>query len=402
MPPFFMPHALAAAALGGGASSVFYITLLFVFATAIVGTLVSRWKRDACLKFFRGYRVTLVRPRGRTVWGALRVLSSGIELAFDHAVTDGQGRQKRSFLVYQNELDPTVHLLLRHHDALDAEARRRREKQAQATFNPGFFRRAWRWVRNVINTLRDAFNQAIGLIVGQLAKTRGGVVGRESGNVTTIGQTLLGGAAPNAYEPLLEQYIGQPVILDVADPLDPNNAMRQFAGYLADYTSQFVAVFNVAHAADGQSQITLPPPAEVPCAADFPPPPPGAGADLKLPEPDVSGGDLQARACGGRVKLTSRAADRFALVTRLRRDGFEPLALDVVLPPGGTLDLPARDAGGAVLDVTWCRGVDVVAPRRLAVVRHAGKQLPSRSLLDDLGLDELPLVPRRDRETSAA
>ena len=37
-------------------------------------------------------------------------------------------------------------------------------------------------------------------------------------------KTLLGRFA-NAYEPLLEQYVGRPVILDVADPINPNNRM---------------------------------------------------------------------------------------------------------------------------------------------------------------------------------
>ena len=68
--------------------------------------------------------------------------------------------------------------------------------------------------------------------------------------MTQIGQTLLGKFAANAYEPLLEQYIGQPVILDVVDPINPNNATVQYAGYLADYTRQFIAVFNVDHATE--------------------------------------------------------------------------------------------------------------------------------------------------------
>ena len=74
-----------------------------------------------------------------------------------------------------------------------------------------------RGFRNFVNTLRDAFNAAIGAVVGQYQRMNPGsmIVGTQGQSVTQIGQTLLGKFAANAYEPLLEQYIGQPVILDV-------------------------------------------------------------------------------------------------------------------------------------------------------------------------------------------
>src|SRR5437867_3013813 len=113
------------------AATVFYLTLLFIFVTAIVTTVVTKWARDKCLNF--------------------------------------------------------------------------------------------------INTLRDAFNAAIGAVVGQYQKLNpaNAVLSTQGQQVTTISQTLLGRFA-NAYEPLLEQYIGRQVILEVADPLDPNNATVQY------------------------------------------------------------------------------------------------------------------------------------------------------------------------------
>ena len=57
-------------------STIFYLSLLFIFLTAIITTVVTKWARDKCLKFFSQYHVTLERTRGQTAWGTLKVFSS--------------------------------------------------------------------------------------------------------------------------------------------------------------------------------------------------------------------------------------------------------------------------------------------------------------------------------------
>jgi hypothetical protein len=65
----------------------------------------------------------------------------------------------------------------------------------------------------------------------------------------------------------------------------------------------------------------------------------------------------------------------------------------MVIPPNGTLDLPARDARGGRLFIESIRCLDVVAPRKFATVRHAGELHERRGLVDELHLNRLPLVP---------
>src|SRR5688500_2310821 len=271
---------------GPSAATIFYLTLLFIFLTAIVTAVVTKWARDKCLKFFHGYHVTVERMRGQTIWGRLKVFSSGIEVVYDHPYVDHRGRRKTSFMIYQQELDQQVLSVFRYHDELEEPHQKARRAQVQNTFNPGPLRRTWRGVRNLINTLRDAFNAAIGAVVGQYQRMNpaGAVMASQAGSVTQIGQTLLGKFA-NAYEPLLEQYIGRPVILDVVDPLNPNNASVQYAGYLADYTQQFIAVFNVEHKTADEVTLLLPDQEWGDPLPPLPgPPPPGAPAPV-LPAP---------------------------------------------------------------------------------------------------------------------
>src|SRR5437870_5440226 len=144
------------------AANVFYLTLLLIFLIAVITAILSKRSRDKCLKFLNGYHVTLERMRGQTTWGTLRVFSSGVEIVFDRPYLDTRGRKKTSFLLYGNEMDPQLLSILRYHDELSDAAKRAREKQVKRTFNPGPMRRAWRSVRNLVNTLRDAFNAAIG------------------------------------------------------------------------------------------------------------------------------------------------------------------------------------------------------------------------------------------------
>src|SRR4051794_29213043 len=375
------------------ASTIFYLTLLFIFLTAIITTVATKNARDKCLKFFNHYHVTLERLRGQTSWGKLRVFSSGVEIVYDHPYVDHRGRRKTSYLMYQQELDQQLLSVLRYHDELEPAHQTLRLKQVHRTFNPGPLRRFGRSIRNFVNTLRDAFNAAIGAVGGQYQRMNPGsmIIGSQGQSVTQISQTLLGRLA-NAYEPLLEQYIGRAVILDVADPSNPNNATVQYAGYLADYTQQFIAVFNVEHRTAEEVTLDLP---DAEWGEPLPPvpgpPPPGAPAPAP-PPPHKGEPDRGARCEGGREKIRTPGQEP-VVVRRLERAGFEPLPLGMVIPPSGTLDLPARDARGGRLFLEIVRCLDVVASRRFATVRHAGELTDRRGLVDELHLARLPLVP---------
>ena len=384
-----MPIPLAQAS-GPNAATLFYITLLIIFLTAIITTVVAKWSRDKCLKFFRGYRITMERYRGATLWGRLKVFSSGVEVVYDHPYIDPHGRRKTSYLFYQVELEQQVLSMFRYHAQLPPEQQKQRENQVHATFNPRLFRRMYRGLRNFVNTLRDAFNAAIGAAVSQYQRANP-ILSTQGATVTNLGQTLLGKFA-NAYEPLLEQYIGQPVILEVADPLNPNNAVQEYTGYLADYTQQFIAVFNVEHGEVETISLTLPDVEKGDALPPLPPPPaPGAPAPM-LPIPLVKENGVEVRMDGARMKIQNARSELLAVV-RLEKEGSEQ-ALGMILPPMGILNLPARDARGGKLVCSVLRAVDIVAPRKFATVRHAGEPAERRGITDDLALEHLPLVSR--------
>lgn len=373
---------VAQAPAPSGGNNLFFYSLVFIFLAGIITTIVTKWAKDKCLKFFNRYHVTLERAQGQTSWGTLRVFSSGIEIVFDHPYVDLRGHKKTSYLFYQQDVDAQLLSIFRYHNELTDETQKQRAKQIHRTFNPGAIRRFFRKIRNIVNTLRDAFSAALGAVIGQYQKMNPAtsVVSSQSGQVTQIGQTLLDKFG-NAYEPLLEQYIGQPVILEIADPRNPGGASNEFTGYLADYTQNYVAVFNAKHVAE-KLEFLLPDVEHeqgTPAVPGVPPIPP---APLK--EENQIAVFLE----GERFKIRNQGTD-FLVVRQLNREGMEPLNLGVTIPPHGVLDLPTRDAHGAKMLLDRVQCLDIVAPRKFAIVRHAGKLLPRPTLVDDLALGNL-------------
>ena len=389
------PAPPAQTATGPSAATVFYLTLLFIFLTAIVTTVATKWSRDKCLKLFHGFHVTLERNRGQTTWGQIKIFPTGVEIVYDHPFIDPRGRRKTSYMLYGPEFEQQMLGLFRYHHELDPAQQVLRHEQIEATFNPGPLRRMWRSVRNFVNTLRDAFNAAIGAVVSQYQRINPGstVLATQGTHVTQIGQTLLGKFAGNAYEPLLEQYIGRPVIVDVVDPLNPNNAIVEYTGYLVDYTAQFLAVFNVEHTSGEVITVTLPDVEQGPPLPPLPIPPPPGVPMPPLPPAEKAEHELEVRIDGLRMKVQNRRHDP-VIVQRLERDGFEPVEFGNVVPPMATFDLPARDARGGRLIVELVRMLDVICPRKFATIRHAGELVERRGFVDELHLRQLPLVPK--------
>jgi hypothetical protein len=169
----------------------------------------------------------------------------------------------------------------------------------------------------------------------------------------------------------------------------------QYAGYLADYTMTHIAIFNVEHESGNVVWISLPDVEDGDSLPPLPAPPPPFVAMPALPPPLKVEHNLAVRIDGRRMKIMNQGHEP-VVVRRLEREGFEPLELGMVIPSNGTLDLPARDARGGKLFVEAVRCLDVVAPRKFATIRHAGKLVERPGFIEQIenGLDRLPLVPK--------
>ena len=323
-----------------------FLTLLFIFVTAVAAVLIKQRKKDKCLKLFNDYHVSYLTIAGQIVWGDLIVFSKGLELTFDAPYLNTRGTLKTSAMIYESDLANCLAICRTEHGLTPGEQKSRR-RQLRRAIRPSVPRRAWRWFRNLFNTLNDAFTKAFSTVLGHVAsvKTGGaakGVLTTHKGSVDQIGQTLLGSVG-NAYEPILERHIGRPVVLEVASPADPDKKPFELHGYLADYSDKYIAIVNTEHHAIETIEL------DVNESVDRP------GMKIALDPAHV------AVTCVGPEPL----------VVRTVTAGAREYDLGVALTNGSTLRL-ARPADTPVkLDIERTRLLDVVCPRSQAAV-HFG------------------------------
>lgn len=330
------------------AGSPFAVAIVFIFLVAMIGAFVAARKRDKVLKKFRNYPVAIREQAGRIMWGTLRVFSNGLELIYADKDPAENGASKGSFLIYQAELGRILEIV-RYKDRLDAKAVGRRRRQTLAMADPNIAFRFWRWVRGVTNTFRDAIVKAMSMAMGQATKARpGGALSAQSGQIGSIGATVVGETA-NAYEPMLEQYIGDPVVAEIVNPADAEKKVVECHGYLGEYSAQFFILVDVEReerrslAAGGgphhllEREVTLSVEGEV------------------LHVENSSGVDL-------RVERVV-AGEKSETVERTVAGGSsEDIAVGEIL-----------SAEGAQIEVSWSRKMDIVLPRSCASVRHASE-----------------------------
>ena len=343
-----MLSALLAQASDGGTgatemfTNIFWLTVGFIFLTAIIGAVVARRRRDRALRLLHDYRTTLALTSGSTRWGDLWVFPQGLEVRYDAPVPGGPGIVKSSYMLYETEAAQLL-AICRWHGDQDQEERRERRRQVERRACPGRLRRWRRWIWNWFNTIRDAFTQALSAFVGQVGRVRlGGVLQTQQGQVEKIGQTLI--QSPGfAYEPMLEKHIGQPVVLELLVPNDPQKRTVELAGYLAEYSKDYVAIFNIDHGASETIEVALEQSTEV------------EGAKLET-QP-------------GHIVITNMAPVPL-VIDAVRGLPGKDQRPGVVLLPGCTTRL-ARPEGPVHVRLLRVQRLDVVSPRTQARVRHA-------------------------------
>lgn len=315
------------------------LTILFIFLAAIVSVIVNKRRKDKCLKLLHDFHCTYLTTAGKAIWGDLVVYSEGLELKFDAPHTTRRGLVKSSALIYQSQITNCL-AVCRVVDGLAEAELAQRRVQINRTFEPNVLRRFVRWFRNILATLKDAFNKAMSAIIGAVAKARPGAIASQQSQVTEIGTTLLGAAA-NAYEPILEAHIGKPVILKLAGPADtPTATVLEVPGYLVDYTENFVAVFNVEHETIEPVSLAL-------------------TEDVDDPRFAVALTDLD-------VKVTAKGPE--LVIVKSVSSGSLFHQLEVPLTPGCSVTLRHEPGEEVRLELQITRRIDIVAPRALATI----------------------------------
>jgi small nuclear ribonucleoprotein (snRNP)-like protein len=321
----------------------FGVALTLIFLVALVGAFAAARKRDRCLKKLRDYPVTVRDQAGRSIWGQLKVFSKGLELMYAQST---ENTKKQSILLYEPELTSLL-AIYRFLDRLEGDVAARRNRQVRLLIQLRPAARLWRGIRNVLNTFRDAFVQVMGATLTQAAKTTPNpLLTAGQAPLTSLGTTIVGELGL-AYEPILEQYIGSPVVLEFTNPADAEKRVNELRGYLAEYSEKYVLLVNVRHAFHDEAPLS-------------------AGGTQLLE------GRLLLRIVEERLVIENRSA--IAVTVEGITVSAETVTMSTPVPPLQTVEVPlppqAR-AGGAKAILAYERELDLIVPRTCGFVRFA-------------------------------
>lgn len=313
------------------------LTVGLIFLVTLVGAYVRSRATDRCLRSFEEFHITLERASGKLIWGIMKLEPTGMEFSYLSEIQD-EKHIESSYLLYASEYSD-IQALYRYADKLSEWGKRHRDKDIKRAFHPGPMRRLARSLRNFLATATDSLNEALSLLLGRVQKS-GGRYLADGGNVAISklsGKVL--GQVGSVYDPLLERYIGQRVVVEVLE----GNEVHEHVGILKEYSTDFIEVLDISYP---QRQTLA----------------------LKGDEA-VASGDISIATTQERL-TASNLGERPLLLHSLNVGEHEQL-LNVVVDAGETVDLhPTDRLEGAKLNIQVIRELDMILPRARCVVRH--------------------------------
>ena len=231
--------------------NVFLLTILFIFLSAVITTILGARARDRCLKDFHQHPVLLELEKDyKLVWGKLHLFSNALELRYKEPFRDADGHIETSFILYKDEW-PGLVSIYRWADELDEESLKSRKKAIRRTYKPSIFRLTGRSIKNLVNTLRDAVSKSLGLVVGHARKAMPSstILSTQQNAITQIGESFVS-FTTSAYDAALEHLIGKRVVVEI--PRDVT--LEEYTGILKEYSANFLEILGV----ETPMQFTLP------------------------------------------------------------------------------------------------------------------------------------------------
>jgi hypothetical protein len=217
----------------------FWLPLILLFLSALLGAVIKRRSCDHCLKKFNEQKVLFPFQNGEWICGKLEVFAQGIELqnVGDSVLHD---LSIKSRILHSFEVDK-IPFFIRQAPDPDTRLGVLWKKERERLLHPPLRDRVKRSVLNAFNMLRDSFGQAFRAIIGTMSKdTRLGKA-KDSEKRFQEMQSNLTEMVPNAWEPILEKYLGQRIAIE----REIGETTFSESGILEDYSSKYLLLRDV-------------------------------------------------------------------------------------------------------------------------------------------------------------
>jgi hypothetical protein len=219
----------------------FLLTLGIIFLVALIGSYLRASRLDRCLRDFRGFHVTVEKIKGRIIWGNMKLESSGLELEYKTNVQD-QAHIETSYLLYREEFED-IQAVYRYADELSGKNQWKRERALRQSFHPKPWRIFTRKLRNFASTANDSLTEALGVVTGRARKpARSHLTETGEAYLQKLGKDLIGHVG-TTFDPLLENYVGAKVVVEVLE----EDMIHEYVGILKEYSAHFLELLDVLY-----------------------------------------------------------------------------------------------------------------------------------------------------------
>ena len=230
--------------------NVLLLTIIFIVVSTLLGTYINSRRKDRCLASFRDFMVTLLQKDGKRVWGHLSVETSGLELLYAEEYKD-EDHIETSYILFKEEYDD-IYLILRFHDELSGENKRRRVQEVKKAYHPWPPRLFARKARNIANTCKDSIFELFGLAMTRAKTANPALATISSQQSVTRLEKGISGYLGRAYDSMLEKYIGKLVVTEIAAT---SGELQEYVGIFKDYSRQFLQVMDISYPDDGKVRL---------------------------------------------------------------------------------------------------------------------------------------------------
>ncbi|MBI1294094.1 hypothetical protein GC175_03935 [bacterium] len=336
-------------ALSGLIDASLLFTIGLVFLVTLVGSYLRSRRKDPCLASFEDFHVTLERTDDKIVWGKLEIESTGLELLYRDDVQD-EAHIESSYILYANEYE-NMQAIYRYADQLTPEGKQKRRRDIERSFHPGAWERSKRGLRAFVSTANDSLSEVFGLLVGRAKKPAGRyITDQGEAYLNKLGVNLIGHVG-GVFDPLLERYIGQKVVVEIQE----GDEVHEHVGIFKNYSPDFIEIL-----------------------------------DVQYPEPrlvDLNDCDDEREECVQvkmeDTKMTVHNPTRQPVLLHSLVFGEETELFNVVVDSGESVELFLQEVTeDAVLHVRMVRELDLIVPRTLCVVRHRAERFKPELLAD--------------------
>ncbi len=218
--------------------NLFFVTLGLIFLGALLSNLTKWRKYDRVLKAINGFHTTVEMQNSKKIWGKTTIHSNGMELHFSREVHNSRGNPINSYILYRDDIDQ-VRAIYRYQNELSENNIILRNREIKDTCIPSLWSRAKRRSNVFFNNFNDAIGEALNVFLTRMKGGKGGMIFNTQGDyLKKMGTTALS-AVGNAYDPILEQYINQRVVVRMND--DKN---EEFCGFLKEYSSAWLSILD--------------------------------------------------------------------------------------------------------------------------------------------------------------